>query len=175
MATAGVFELSYNYSQMESNIDENNFQRTISHTASVSWYFMVMSALELSYTKGEGTIKATAPGDDPVYYRMDIQLMGADLVFSFAQRDAVFQPYIKGGAIWVDKKLFRLESSIPDSEVLINQTDVTDPVPSYGAGFRILLSKHIAIRASYDSWRSGKRGDEEVWDRAIRSGVSFIF
>jgi hypothetical protein len=173
---AGLMEIGYSYSQMDSTIDDENFQKTQSHTGSFSWYFFEMSAIELSYTKGEGVISAKAFDDTTArLYRMDVELYGADLVITFAQKGSMLQPFIKGGAVWVDKKLYREDTSVSDGEQLISKTDKNDAVPSYGLGFKFYLLKHITLKASYDTWRSGKNGDTEIWDSAIRGGISFIF
>lgn len=175
-AHAGLVEVSYQYSQTESKFDEFNFSRSLSHTASFAWYFLEMSALEVSYTRGEGQISGKAASDpDALKYRTDLQMYGADLVFTLAGKDWAFQPYVKGGAAWVDKKIFRKSTSI-SAEELISSTDKDDAVPSMGAGFRVKLTKTIRLKASYDRWRSGKNANgEEQWDNAVRAGASVFF
>ncbi len=174
-AHAGILELGYSFSRTESSIDEDNYSKSLSHTASLSWYFLEMSAIELSYTKGEGQVSGKASGEtDPIRYRTELELYGADLVLTLAQKDWTFQPYVKGGMVWVDKKIFR-KSDVDITETLITKTDKDDPVPSMGAGIRILITKAISIKASYERWRSGKSGDTETWDSTMRAGVSFYF
>lgn len=174
-AQAGLIEVSYAYSQSESKFDEDNFSQSLSHTASIAWYFLQMSALELSYTRGEGQISGRAEGDpEPLLYRTELEMYGADLVVTFAQKDWAFQPYLKGGAAWVDKKIFRKSTSV-SAEQVINMTDKDDAVPSMGVGFRIKLTQTIRLKASYDRWRSGKSGDDEQWDSAVRAGASVFF
>lgn len=175
-ANAGIIELSYAFSETESKIDADNFTRSLSHTGSLSWYFMQMSALELSYTKGEGQVSGKAVGDtNAIRYRTDLKLYGADLVVTLAQKDWTIQPYVKGGAAWVDKTIYRLNTAVTPDEQVISKTDKTEAVPSLGAGFRIRVNEQFSIKASYDRWRSGNSGDTEIWDSAVRAGVSFLF
>lgn len=137
---------------------------------------MQMSAIELSYTSGEGQVSGKAASDpNPVRYRTDLKLYGADLVLTLAPKDWLLQPYIKGGMAWVDKTIFRLNTAVTPNEEIISQTDRDDPVPSLGAGFRLRVNQQFSIKGSYDRWRSGNAGDTEVWDHAVRAGVSFLF
>src|ERR1700733_9884901 len=92
-------ELGANANYRRSAFDSNNYQELISYTGSISYYFMEMSALELSYTNGysELSVKSSDP-TDPKYVNMtNFQLLALDLVISFAERDDFFQPYIKMG------------------------------------------------------------------------------
>lgn len=173
---AGIIELGYSFSRTESQFDADNFSRSLSHTASLSWYFMQMSALELSYTKGEGQLSGKPAGEpDPIRYRTSLEIYGADLVVTLAAKDWSLQPYVKGGMAWVDKTIYRLNTAVSPDETAISQTDKKDPVPSLGVGFRFKMTEQFNIKASYDRWRSGTSGDTEIWDSALRAGVSFLF
>jgi hypothetical protein len=175
-AAAGVMEVSYTFNRTDSKIDEDNFSRSLSHTASFAWYFLSMSAIELSYTRGEGQVSGRAAGDaSPLKFRTDLKVYGADLVITFAGRESMFQPFIKGGGAWVDKRIFRLNTSVSSEEVLLSETDRNTAVPSFGAGFRLRLTEAFGLRASYDRWRSGVTGNTDIWDSAVRAGVSFMF
>ena len=109
-ANAGLMELSYQFARTDSKFDDDNFSRSLSHTGSFAWYFMQMSALELSYTRGEGQISSVDSGGNTIRFRTDLKMYGADIVFTLAGKDWAFQPYVKGGAAWVDKKIFRKEN-----------------------------------------------------------------
>lgn len=176
LSQAGIIELSYSYSQTESKIDDDNFTRSLSHTGSLAWYFMQMSALELSFTRGEGQVSGKSSSDTAaIKYRTDLKLYGADLVLTLAAKDWLFQPYIKGGAAWVDKTIYRLNTAVTPDEEVISQTDRDQVVPSLGTGFRLRVNEQFSIKASYDRWRSGNSGDTDIWDSAVRAGVSFMF
>lgn len=174
-AMAGLMEISYSFSLSDSTLNADNYTKTLSHTASMAWYFMEMSALEVSYSKGEQQISGKADGDaNALRYRTEFVMYGADLILTFANRESVFQPYIKGGAVWIDKKLYRRQSPLL-AEQLINESDSSTPVPSLGAGFKFFLLKNLSLKASYDTWRSNKTGGDETWDSTIRAGVSVYF
>ncbi len=171
-ANAGVIEISYTYSQRSSFIDDDNYQKSLSHTGSLAWYFFDLSALELSYTNGEGEVSGKAEGENALKYITRLDMYDASLVVTIAQKDWSFQPYLKGGAAWVDKRIYR-KDSIETKK--ISHTDKDEVVPSFGVGFKVYLTKGLSVRAGYDRWRTGKSGDEEVWDDAVRAGLSFNF
>lgn len=174
-ASAGLMELSYSFSLSDSTLNSDNYTKTLSHTASLAWYFLEMSALEVSYSKGEQQISGKAEGDaNALRYRTEFIMYGADLILTFAKKESVLQPYIKGGAVWIDKKLYRRQSPLL-AEQLINETDSSTPVPSLGAGFKFFLLKNLSLKASYDTWRSNKTGGSETWDSTIRAGASIYF
>ncbi len=169
---AGVMEMSYTYATRSSYIDADNFQKSTSHTGSFAWYFLEMSALELSYTKGDGEVSYKSPSSTPIRILTELEIYDASLVFTLAQKDWMFQPYVKGGAAWVDKKIYK-EDSIQIQ--LQSKTDKSDAVPSWGAGFRLFITQNISFKVSYDRWRTGKSGNSDIWDDAVRAGLSVMF
>jgi len=64
-AFAGIFEISGTANYRRSQINDLNYQESQSVTASVSYYFMEMSALELSYTQGTAHLRVQAQSTDP--------------------------------------------------------------------------------------------------------------
>ena len=142
-------------------------------TGSFSWYFLELSALEVSYTEGTGTLSTQAVGDEVIKYITEMQMIGADIVFSFAGRQSMIQPFVKGGAASVKKKIFReLENGQRD---VISETDGYQTVPSWGFGIKINLTQTFSIKGSYDRWRSASEQDKKLWDEAVRAGVSVYF
>ncbi|MEK6553818.1 MAG: outer membrane beta-barrel protein [Bdellovibrionota bacterium] len=173
-ANAGIMEISYTYSTRNSFIDDDNFQKSFSHTGSFAWYFIEQSAIELSYTKGEGEVSGKAASDaGPVKYTTQFEMYDASLILTFGGKTSFFQPYIKGGAAWIDKTIYR-DNPITKGEK-ISSTDKSDPVPSYGVGFRLFITQNISFKASYDTWKAGESGSDERWDDAVRGGVSVMF
>ncbi len=167
---AGYFEFSVTNNFRSSRIDENNFTKTNSLTGSVSYYFMEMSALELSYTEGttEQTVKQL--NQDPEKYIFQFRHYGLDFVFSLASRQSSFQPYVKAGAAYVERSLFSKKENFP--RVLEAETE-PEWLPSVGIGFKFKLTKNLAFKAGIDAW-----GDEDQnikdWDNAARIGVSLF-
>jgi hypothetical protein len=171
---AGLMEVSATYSTRSSRLDDDNYSESESLTGSFSWYFLDLSALELSYTKGLGTLSTKASGDpDAIKYLTEMNMIGADLVFTFAGRESVIQPFVKAGAASVKKKIFReLANGQTDT---ISETDGYKTVPSWGVGLKVNLTKSLAIKGSYDRWKSASDDDSDLWDEAIRGGISLYF
>ncbi len=173
---AGLMELSYSLSLSDSSFNENTYTKTVSNTASFAWYFLEMSAIEISYSKGEQEFSSPTDTSSSAYvYRIDFEMYGADLVLAFGGKDAVFQPYIKGGAAWVEKQYYRLPSPGAPEKILLSEVEGDDPVPSMGVGFKFMLFKNLRLKASYDRWRSGKDDNGETWDSRTNAGISLYF
>jgi hypothetical protein len=168
---AGVFELSASANYRRSQINELNYQDSQSITASVSYYFLEMSAIELSYTQGTSTLRAQGnPSDLWVEYVNEFTLYGADLVLTFASQESLFQPFVKIGAAHIVKDL------IINSETGSTTRTPSDPetVPSAGIGFKIKLSKTFSIKVGIDGWLTNQDDSEAKIDYAGRAGVSWL-
>ena len=153
-------------------IDEFNSTSSNSVTGSISYYFMEMSAIELSYTKGVSRLSARVSESEPqLIYRTDFELMGADLVITFASRQSMLQPFVKVGAAQV-KKTIQLESSVGSTN---NAAPDPETVPSAGIGFKLKLTKTFAIKAGVDAWLTNQGEDDETIDYAGRAGISWMF
>lgn len=172
-AYSGVIELGGSASFRNSQLDSDNYQKTESYTGSLSYYFWEMSALEFSYTKGQSTLSTKASGEDRIIYKTDFEMMGVDLVFTFAPRKATFQPFIKAGGATVSKKVYR--ELIDGSVTKIGETSGSSLVPSVGLGFKLKLTQTMGIKGSYDMWQSATSDDSEKWDTAWRLGISWLF
>lgn len=167
--------MSYTYNQRDSFINDDNFNKSRSHTTSFAWYFMEMSAIELSYTNGDAEISGKAESDlSATKFIVKMEMYEVNLIFTLFGKESIFQPYVKGGAAWVDKRIFR-DDALGLTKISPDRNK-KDPVPSFGVGARIVLTNHIRLRGSYDRWRSGKDNTgNETWDSALRVGVSYIF
>lgn len=167
---AGFFEFSVTNNFRSSRIDENNFSKTNSLTGSVSYYFMEMSALEISYTEGVTEQKIKPTGDDSTVYTFEFRHYGADLVFSLASRKSIFQPYIKAGTANVKKNFYSKVGSLPRTKA----SDLKAQwLPSVGIGFKFKLTKNLALKAGIDAWGEEDQNIED-WDNAARIGVSLF-
>lgn len=166
---AGVFEISASASYRKSEIDAKNYQLSSSYTGSVSYYFLELSALELSYTQGASLLKASTTDED-LEYRTNFSMVGADLVFSLAARQSFLQPFVKVGIAQISKEIKTLTSTgsytTPES---------TNTVPSAGLGMKILFTKQFSIKLGLDGWITNFRKENEVIDYAGRAGISWMF
>lgn len=162
---------SVNY--RSSGYDDNNYIKSLSYTASFSYYFWEMCAWELNYTTGysEQKTKANDTLADETTVNDTIDLLSLDLVLSFAERQAPFRPYIKLGGGYLTKARYRKINDDP-RERISKQSGV---VPSAGAGLALSLSKEFSIKFGIDAWTSPLDEDPLVIDYAGRAGISWMF
>lgn len=173
MAHAGLMEASTTYGTRQSSIDEDNYTRSESWTGSLAWYFLEQSAIEISYTKGlaEQSLRSTTDLAPTVYYS-EFEMYGADLVITLASKGSFFQPFVRGGMAQLKKKIYRED---PTGTITLYGDPVDEVVPSYGVGFKVFLTQTFSVKASYDRWKSGSSADKDIWDEAIKGGVSWYF
>ncbi len=166
-------EVSTTYGTRSSSIDENNYTKSESWTGSFAWYFLEQSAIELSYTKGtaEQSLRSTDDAAPTIYYS-EFEMYGADLVVTLAPKGSFFQPFVRGGIAQLKKKMYRED---PTGTITLYGEPVNEVVPSYGLGFKVFLTQTFSLKTSYDRWRSGSSADKEIWDEAIKGGVSWFF
>lgn len=170
-AQAGYLELGSSANYRRSTIDSENFQESISYTGSISYYFLESSALELSYTSGYSKIVVT-PGDITTQYvtETDFSLTGLDLVFSVGGREDLFQPYLKIGGAYIQKKIYRQLNGFSKDKI----GEQSGTVPSAGLGFKIKLSKTFSIKVGVDTWTSPLDEEPVTVDYAGRAGFSWF-
>lgn len=165
-------ELGINYSERLTLFDANNTVKSKSSTASLSLYIWETIGIELSHTNAtmERAEKYTSNNITVTSTTIQYQtISGADLIFSFADRKSMIQPYIKGGAAYIQKRQVNIDD-YGESELTL------DPgtAPSYGAGLKIMLTEAFAVKASYDAWQT-PNSDTKITDNAIRLGLTWVF
>jgi outer membrane protein W len=170
-AQALYTELGFSYARKTTTFDENNSFESESKTGSVSLYFLERMAVELSYTDALGVRNEKASASDPKRTTTQkSQIMGADLILTFADKKDLFQPYIKGGGAQISRY----------QKVIIEggQTNTLEPenatVPSYGAGLKIQLTESFGIKFSYDVWKTPIGGGLQTDDSSVRAGVTWV-
>lgn len=179
---AGFTEIGASVNYRRTSIDENNFSDSTSYTGSISYYFWERSALELSYTSGIGKLSTKADGISEITQVQIAQfsMTSLDLVLSLAGREDPFQPYIKVGAGYVDKKIFK-ENEIEGRQLIQKQSGI---VPSAGVGLKIGLTKSLSLKLGIDAWTSPLDDDSknsEGEDRKLqidyagRAGLAWLF
>ena len=172
-ALAGLIELEAGVLYRTSRIDSDNYQESTSYTGSLSYYFWEMSAIEFSYTQGISKLSIKASESDPKQvYKTEYQMFGADFVFSFADRKAPLQPYIKVGGAQMTKKIF--QETDAGGRILIG--DSKGVVPSAGLGFKLKLTKTFSIKMGVDAWQNTSDDKDDVpIDYAGRAGIVWLF
>ena len=140
-----------------------------------------MSALELSYTQG------VANQLDPQYTAFqNIRAYGADVMFTLADKDSTFKPYIKVGLAWQDKDLqYVINPALPPFGV-----ETTGLAPTAGAGAKLMITQQLALKFGIDvsssplfffaetvtPSSSGPPPPNVItYDVSANAGVSFLF
>jgi hypothetical protein len=171
-APAMFTEVGLNYSRKKTTFDANNDYDSESTTGSLSFYFAEKLALELSYTEAVGIQHQQASSADPlrtVYQKT--QVMGADLIVVFADKKALFQPFIKGGAAQITRRQ-EIKDGNFDTQPLAPDTAIA---PSYGLGIKIALTDTFGLKASYSVWQTPIGGGAKTNDDAVSAGVTWMF
>lgn len=169
-AKAFFTEVSVSYMQKKTSFDAYNTYSAESTTGSLSFYFMERVALELSYTDGT-SVKEERVQNQQQTTVQKTQVAGADLILIFADRKAVFQPYLKGGAAQITRKqTIKIDNALV--ETLAPDIAVA---PSYGIGCRFAITETFGLKMSYDIWKTPIGGGATTDDNAIKVGLSWIF
>ncbi len=171
VAHAGFIELGASANYRSSGYDENNYIQSLSYTASFSYYFWELCALELNYTTGYSKQSTQAGTDARTTVEDNIDMVSFDLVLSFAGRQDPFRPYIKLGGGYLSKERFRQVEGFSKDKISTQQ----GAVPSGGLGFAISLTKQFSIKIGVDAWTSPLNQDPVIVDYAGRAGVSWLF
>jgi hypothetical protein len=173
-ASAIMTEIGASYNYKKSSFDADNISEQQSATGSLSFYFWEQVALEMSYTNGLYVKKEQQPNYSGSFLRTTSQytdVYGADLIFVLADRKAVFQPYLKGGAAYV-----KIRQVVQDTNAPAWELDYSGLSPSYGAGFKFFLTEAFAFRVSYDAIQTpADNSGTKVTDITGRVGVSWMF
>lgn len=170
-AQAFYTEVGLSYGRKTTTFDENNSFDSESVTGSLSLYFLERMAVELSYTDALGLRKEKASASDAKRTTTQkSQIMGADLILTFADKKSLFQPYIKGGGAQISRYQ---EVKIEGQDTFTIEPE-TATVPSYGAGLKIQFSESFGLKFSYDVWKTPIGGGLQTDDSSIRAGVTWI-
>lgn len=171
-AKAGIVEISAMYSYKKTNYDALNYEAQEQGTGGISYYFWEMSALELTYSRGAGI---EVHPTETIY--QDVTAYGASLVFTFANRDSAFKPYIKGGVSYLIKRLSYFYP-VGSSTQATAPTQMFGLAPTAGLGFKYMLTQQFGIKAGVDvasqTFTSGSTS-VTVYDFAATGGLSFLF
>ncbi len=165
-AFAGVYEISALYNFKKTYYDSQNYEATETGTGSLAYYFWEMSALELSYTKGAAIL--VQPGDT-VY--QDISAYGADLLFTIANRESSFKPYIKVGGSYVIKTLRHYYAAGATMPAKIEGLS-----PFAGIGMKFMIGQQFGIKMGIDVSSSPMANNQPTtYDFGANAGISFLF
>jgi len=159
---------------MRRTFDELNWFANQASTAGVSFYLGERLAFELSYTNGlyvkkerENALTTSASQRTTTQYTNSYD---TGLIFLFADRRAVLQPYIRAGAAYIQR---RQEVQIGD-DIPFSISPRNAIAPSAGVGLRIMLGEQFGIRMAVDSIQTPIDEGSYVFDFTGRVGVTWI-
>ncbi|MFP5519946.1 MAG: outer membrane beta-barrel protein [Bdellovibrionia bacterium] len=163
-------EVGLSYGYKTTYFTEDNFEKSDSASANVSFYFWEKIALELSYTQQQ-IQREEKFGSDADIRRIyqNTQYYGGDLILILADKKSLLQPYIKGGAAYFLKEQ-TMKTGTNSTQV---QPDESGTVPSYGVGLRVAISERLNIRFSYDVWNTDLAGIEKK-DTFFKAGLTWV-
>jgi hypothetical protein len=164
-------ELGVSYGYKKSAFDANNNIEQQSLTASASFYFWERIALEFAYTNALFVKKEKQPNFVTAFLRKTTQytdVYEAGLIFVFADRKALFQPFIKGGAAYVKRRQVVQDDNNNPWEVTYSGTS-----PSYGVGAKFFFTERFSVRASYDIIQTPVERNTKVEDVNGRIGLTW--
>lgn len=172
-ARAGFFELGASANYRATNYDHHNYVQGTSYTASLSYYFYAMCAVELNYTNGYSKQVSQGPSiTDTLTKIEDISVFtSADLVLSLAAREDFLRPFVKLGGGYLIKDRYR-RIDFDAKERLSRQEGL---VPSGGVGLAIGLTQNLNLKLGVDAWTSPLNFKPRVVDYAGRAGAAWIF
>ncbi len=170
VAKAFFTEVSVSYMQKKTSFDAFNTYSAESTTGSLSFYFLERLALEMSYTDGT-SVKEERVSSAQQTTVQKTQVIGADLIWILADRKAVFQPYLKGGAAQITRK----QTIKVDNTLVETLAPDVAIAPSYGIGCRFAITETFGLKLSYDIWKTPIGGGATTDDNAIKAGLSWIF
>ena len=164
--------LSYNY--MKRTFDSLDSVENQGTTGSLALYIWDQVAIELSYTNGLYVKKERESSASTTSQRVTTQYSDtyeSDLIYVFADKKAMFQPYVKGGAAYIKKKqVIQIDNDAP-----FDASPSPGWAPSVGVGAKFMLSDSFGIRASYDAVRTPIDDNTSADDLTGRVGLSWIF
>ncbi len=162
-------EISLSYSSKKTSFDKDNYVASQSITGSVSFYIFERTALELSYTDALAVREEKILNSTQTVVQTT-QVYGADLIYVFADKTSVIQPYIKGGVA----NIRRRQESKKDNLDMDPISPDPATVPSYGVGLKLLMTQTFSFKISYDAWKTPLEEGAYTDDAALRAGVSLV-
>ena len=180
LAQAGFFELgvSTNYRRINLPRDgsDSAFDESYAFTASGSYYFAEMAALQLSLTKGQSERFVPSANATSVRTTHNYSIAGLDLILTFAKRNEPFVPYIKFGVAYFLDKYIDYEFDDGTNPISTDRVRLdSNFVPSFGFGLRVRLTQAMALRLGLEAWTSDSLGSDPKFDIAGKAGISWLF
>lgn len=160
------FGLSQSYKK--TSFSEENYVESEMVSGSVSFFIWERVALEFSYTQGLAVRKEQETSQPVRTITQHSTVYGSDLILGFSDRRSTFQPFIKGGVAYIQKRQTTQDDGTPAFET----TPSPGYVPSYGVGMKIKLTENFGLTTSLDVWKDSSTSSN---DMASRTGITWMF
>lgn len=167
---AGLFELSAMSSLKLTNIDDDTSSESRSASGSIAYYFWQQGALEFTYMQGynfsEGRIDGSTTYDQVLNYTYK----GVDFIYNLGTKESAFNPYLKAGLAEINKELQYRQNG-----TLVSKQNSDGQNLTYGAGFKVKMSKTLSFRVSYDVWKGPINKDDvtATSDSSFKIGLTW--
>lgn len=175
-AHAGFVELGASGTYRKSNVGADIFSEAYSVTASISYLFDEMSAIETSYTEGFArTVMGAVSAGATKEISNHVEMASLDFVYTFGDKEAVLRPYIKAGVGYL---LMKEVTEMVVGNNAVTTSQATGFVPSAGIGFRLGVTQNLSLKLGVDGWTSdpiGAKNRSSKIDWAGRAGISWMF
>lgn len=164
----GIYtEFGLSQSYKKTAFSETNYVESEMLSGSVSFYLWERVALEVSYTQGLAIRQEEESTSQTLTITQYSTVYGSDLILGFAGRESTFQPYIKGGVAYIQKRQVAQDSGNPAYET----TPTPGYVPSYGGGLKIKLTENFGLNAGIDVWKDDATQTNDI---ATRTGLTWM-
>lgn len=168
-AHAILTEVGVSYSYSKKTFNATNYYQSDSKTASVSLYFWDQFALELSYTDSFYESQESDTNSTRTV-QQSTKISGADLIYVLTDQKSSFQPYLKGGAAYINKEK---QVKYINADV-INIPTKDGVAPSYGVGLKFKISEKFSIKVGYDVWQTPLDDGSTTDDTSFKAGLSWF-
>lgn len=168
LAHAIYTEFGVSQSYKKTSFSQMNYVESEMISGSVSFFIWERVALEFSYTQGIAVRKEQDTGQPTRTITQHSSVYGSDLILGFSDRRSTFQPFIKGGVAYIQKRQTTQDDGTPAFET----TPSPGYVPSYGVGMKIKLTESFGLTTSLDIWRDSSTASN---DMASRTGITWMF
>lgn len=162
-------EIGLSYGFSKKNFNATNYYQSESKSASLAFYLFDKINLEFSYTESFYENQENDLTSARVIQQTS-NVAGADLIFVLTDQRSAFQPYLKGGGAYIQKKAIIKYQNANAYEI-----PTKDGVaPSYGVGLKYKLTERFSIRAGYDIWATPLDDGTKTDDTAFKAGLSWF-
>ena len=174
LSYAGIFEIGAQANYRSTSFDPNHTDLMETGTGSLGYYFWGLTALEISYTRGQALQNFTE-----YTAFQDITAYGIDLMITLAEKESSLKPYVKLGGAYVIKDLREMFPQLPAVTV-----ETTGIAPSVGMGLKLMITQQFALKVGIDVqtspiflyYSNNPNPDQAVtYDVSASGGLSILF